>query len=312
MPSFGTVTSVDSGRGHLLVALLREAWVEYEVDRARYLAVAMTYYALLSVVPLLSLLLAALGLMLRFTTVAAEARQQMLAAIEGRFGPDLSAAITGLLTTLQQESIIATVVSLVGLLVAASLLFRHLRLTFRAIWKYEPPLIAGSLRLVVRATLVERVIAFSMVLGGGGLLLVAMALIAASQWVSNLPLLGGATGWFLGAFTSMLLAVLTFAVLYRLLPPVPVRWRHVWLAAVLCALAWVVASELLAFSGGVLGGSRSMYGALGSVLAVMLWMNVVSQVLFFGAELCKVVATRAGAPARVDPAAAPLRARRGA
>jgi uncharacterized BrkB/YihY/UPF0761 family membrane protein len=108
MPSFGTVTSVGSGRGHLVVALLREAWVEYEVDRARYLAVAMIYYALLSVVPLLSLLLAALGLMLRFTTVAAEARQQMLAAIEGRFGPDLSAAITGLLTTLQQESIIAT------------------------------------------------------------------------------------------------------------------------------------------------------------------------------------------------------------
>jgi uncharacterized BrkB/YihY/UPF0761 family membrane protein len=30
------------------------------------------------------------------------------------------------------------------------------------------------------------------------------------------------------------------------------------------------------------------------VLAVMLWMNVVSQVLFFGAELCKVVATRGG------------------
>jgi uncharacterized BrkB/YihY/UPF0761 family membrane protein len=27
------------------------------------------------------------------------------------------------------------------------------------------------------------------------------------------------------------------------------------------------------------------------VLAVVLWMNVVSQVLFFGAELCKVVAT---------------------
>ena len=40
------------------------------------------------------------------------------------------------------------------------------------------------------------------------------------------------------------------------------------------------------------GDSRSAYGALGAMLAVMLWMNIVSQVLFFGAELCKVVAAK--------------------
>jgi uncharacterized BrkB/YihY/UPF0761 family membrane protein len=28
----------------------------------------------------------------------------------------------------------------------------------------------------------------------------------------------------------------------------------------------------------------------------MLWMNISSQVLFFGAELCKVVATQDGGP----------------
>jgi uncharacterized BrkB/YihY/UPF0761 family membrane protein len=56
----------------------------------------------------------------------------------------------------------------------------------------------------------------------------------------------------------------------------------------------VIASELLAFFGGVLGSSRSAYGALGGTLAVMLWMSIVSQVVFFGAELCKVVATQDG------------------
>ena len=294
-----------AGRGHRLVDLLRAAGVEYERDRARYLAVAMIYYALLSLVPLLSLLLAALGLLLRFTTTAAQARQQTLLAIEARLGPDLAAAITRLLTTLQQESLVATVISLAGLLLAASVLFRHLRLSFRAIWKYEPPLVAGSLRLVVRATLLERVIAFTMVLGGGGLLLVALALIAASQWVGSMTLLGDATNWVLGASSSVLLAAITFAAMFRLLPPLPTRWRDVWLAALLCALAWVVASELLAFSGGLLGGSRSTYGALGGVLAVMLWMNVVSQVLFFGAELCKVVATRAAGPQAAGEARGP-------
>jgi membrane protein len=282
--------------GHVLAKRLRAAWVEYERDHARYLAVAMIYYALVSLVPVLSLLLAALGLLLRFSTVAAQARQQTLLTIEAGFGPDLSATITGLLNTLQQESIVVTAISLAGLLVAASLLFRHLRLTFRAIWKYEPPLVSGSLRLVLRATILERVIAFVMVLGGGALLLAALGLIAATQWMSSLSLLGQATGWVLSVLSSLILAAITFGVMFRFLPPTPIRWGDVWLAALLCAVAWVIASELLALYGVVVSGSRSASGALGGVLAIMLWMNLVSQVLFFGAELCKVVATQGGAP----------------
>lgn len=280
--------------GHVLATLLRAAWVEYERDHARYLAVAMIYYALVSLVPVLSLLLAALGLLLRFSAVAAEARQQTLLAIEAGFGPDLSATITRLLNTLQQESIVVTAISLAGLLLAASLLFRHLRLTFRAIWKYEPPLVSGSLGLVLRATILERVIAFVMVLGGGALLLATLGLIAVTQWMSSLSLLGQATGWLLSALSSLILAVITFAAMFRFLPPAPIRWADVWLAALLCAVAWVVASELLALYGVVVGSSRSASGALGGVLVIMLWMNTVSQVLFFGAELCKVVATQGG------------------
>ena len=57
--------------------VLRLAWIEYERDRARYLAVAMIYYALISLVPLLLLLLAALGLALRFSPIAANFRSKL-------------------------------------------------------------------------------------------------------------------------------------------------------------------------------------------------------------------------------------------
>src|SRR5262249_60798532 len=105
-------------------------------------------------------------------------------------------------------------------------------MSFRAIWKYEPPLVSGPIRVVAWTTI---------------------------------------------------LAVITFACLFRALPPVRIRWRHVWLAALLCAVSWVVASELLALYGVLFGGSRSAYGALGAVLAGMLWVNGVSKGLFFGA-----------------------------
>jgi membrane protein len=279
--------------GRRFVDLLRVAGIAYERDRARYLAVAMIYYAIVSLIPLLLLLLATLGLLLRFSTIAADARQQMLLGVEANFGAELTTTITRLLNTLQRESIIATVLSLAGLVLAGSLLGRHLRLGFRAIWNYEPPLTSGPVRVVVRTAILERVIAFVMVLAGG-----ALVLIAAAQWLDRVlggvPLSGQATRWLLTALGSLIVATLTFASMLKFLPPVPIRWREVWLAALLCAVTWVVASELLALYGVFFGHSRSAYGALGGLLAVMLWMNIVSQVLFFGAELCKVVATRDG------------------
>jgi membrane protein len=282
---------------HRLVGLLRTAWLEYEHDRARYLAVAMTYYALVSLVPLLLLLLAALGLLLRFSPIVADAEQQMLLRIEASFGPELAVTITRLLTGLQQGSIVATVMSLGGIVLAASVLFKHLRLSFRAIWNYEPPLVSGSMRLVVWTTIFERAIALMMVLGGGALLLAALLLIAATQWLSrrlgSLPLVGGAAGWPLTALSSLILVAITVGSMFKVLPPVPIRWRDVWLASLLCAVSWVVASELLTLYATFFGDGGSPYGALGAVLAFMLWLNVVSQVLFFGAELCKVIATPA-------------------
>jgi uncharacterized BrkB/YihY/UPF0761 family membrane protein len=154
---------------HASMDLLRAAWVEYERDHARYLAVAMIYYALVSLVPLL-LLLTAAGLLVRGWPVAADARQQMLLGVETRFGAELAATITRLLNALQDEPIATLTLSVAGLLLAASVLFRHLRRTFRAIWGYEPPLVSGPMRAVVRATILERVIAVVMVLGGGQML----------------------------------------------------------------------------------------------------------------------------------------------
>ena len=281
--------------------MLRSAWIEYERDRARYLAVAMIYYALVSLVPLLLLLLAALGLLLRFSAIAADAQQQLLLGLDASFGPELAATTKRLLSTLQQESIIATVVSLAAAFLTASKLFGHLRLSFRAIWKHEPLLVSGPPLLALRAKILEKLIALVMVLGGGALLLAALVLLAATQWLGRL--LGDlpVAGWLLAALSSWTLAAITFAAMFKLLPPVPVRWRHIWLATLLSAVAWVVAGELLALYGAFFGERRSAYGALGGVLVIMLWMNIVSQALFFGAELCKVVATRA--TAQIAPAA---------
>ncbi|HEX7122188.1 MAG TPA: YihY/virulence factor BrkB family protein [Gemmatimonadaceae bacterium] len=271
-------------RGQGLVALLREAWREYQRDYARYFASAMVYYLLISLVPLLLLLLAVLGLLLRWSNTVEAARVQALEAIQAGFGADLRMTIEELLRGLEQQSILASAVSLVALAITASKVVRHLRKSFRAIWKVAPPLLSGPPHVVIRQVVAEKVIAFGMVLSGALLVLAAVALGALVTWLAGVL----NTPWLVAIPTTLISVPAAFVLLFRYVPPVRLPWQHVWLAALLCSSAWLLGLELLAVYGAFVGSNISAYGAIGALLLGMLWLNAVSQVVFYGAEVCKV------------------------
>lgn len=273
-----------SQRGRTLLRLLSAAWREYERDYARYFASAMVYYALLSLVPLLLLLLGALGLLIRLSDAAAAVEAQALTAISATFGPDLRDVIEQLLDGLERQSLIATVISLLGLVWSASLVMRHLRMSFRAIWKIPPPLVSGPLPVVIRSVVLEKAIAFGMLLAGVLLALTAVALLALFDWLMSSLF----TGWRIAIPATLVFVPVTFAFLFRHLPPFRLPWRHVVLSTLLCSTALLLGIEALALYGALVGRNLSVYGAVGSVLVVMLWLNLVAQGLFLGAELCKV------------------------
>src|SRR5262245_59032546 len=188
----------------------------------------------------------------------------------------------------------ASLIPLLALLLSGLGLFKQLRQAFRAIWRHEPLLTSGSAGMVVRTTIIEQVIAFVMVLGGGALLLAAVVLVASTRWLnerlfavlSDRPLIGQIAGYLVTMTGGLVLAIITFWPLFRFLPPVKITWRAAWPATLLLAVAWVLAIEFLSLYGRWFGDSAT--GALGGLFVALLWMNTVSQVLFFGAELCKV------------------------
>lgn len=295
--------------------LLRAAAGEYVRDYAHYFAGAMVYYALLSLVPLLVLLMAALGWLLRLSPLATNLEHQLLSTIEITFGADLRVAVEQVSEHLQRGSILATLIGVVGLLLTSSALFGHLRMTFRAIWKQAPPLASGSLLRALRMKLTERAIAFGIMFGGGAVLLALLAIIGTLQWLAALPgnlkLLGDTLGWLLPLLGSLVIAPLIFALLLRALPPERVNWRDVRLAAILLGLTWIFGAEVLSVYAAHAAKKWSAYGAIGGILMVMLWMHAMSKMLFFGAELSKVtyrartsIERRRPAPPR-HPARAP-------
>jgi membrane protein len=92
---------------------------------------------------------------------------------------------------------------------------------------------------------------------------------------------------------------LLFAMIFKYLPDVKIRWRDVWLGAAVTALLFTLGKFLL---GLYLGRASvaSAYGAAGALVIVMLWAYYSSQILFFGAEFTQVYAKSYGR--RIQPA----------
>ncbi|NTU79009.1 MAG: YihY/virulence factor BrkB family protein [Chloroflexales bacterium] len=271
---------------------LQEALIAFRADRAQILSAALVYYGMLSVVPLLVMLAAIPGLLLRFSE-APRAAGNILAFAEAAFGPEFRALVERSLDDLQRDSLSASLVAFGALLVGASLVFRHISRCFRFIWRGAEP--SETLGAVMRQSLLvkvlDRVVGFAMVLAVGIALLlatVASALIQLLQRaLSVLPWLEELTGWAIAPATSLGLSLALFLLLFKFLPPVKINWRDVWGPALLCTVGWQVAKEGLLLYIAIVGRSSS-YGALSVLMALLFWFYANGMILFFCAELCKV------------------------
>jgi uncharacterized BrkB/YihY/UPF0761 family membrane protein len=148
------------------------------------------------------------------------------------------------------------------------------------------------------------------VLGVGFLLLVSLVMAAALQAVRTFaegevaalaPVFQA-----LGFVLDLGVTTLLFALLYKFLPDVELRWSDVWTGALATAVLFTVGKFALgAYIGR--GAVGSAYGAAGSLAIVLIWVYYSAQILLFGAELTQVYARQRGSwVARpLVPAAAP-------
>ena len=116
-----------------LVPLLKETVDEFQNDEAGQLGAALAYYAMFSIFPLLLLLIAGLGFVLRYWDAAIDVQQQILAAVERNLSPQLSTTFSEILGGVKSQAGGATVIGLVTLLIGASGVFQQLDYSFNKI-----------------------------------------------------------------------------------------------------------------------------------------------------------------------------------
>src|SRR5438874_11616142 len=94
------------------------------------------------------------------------------------------------------------------------------------------------------------------------------------------------------------IVVLVFAMIFKFLPDVKLRWSNVWVGSVLTAILFAIGKWALGLYLGS-GAAGSAYGAASSLITLLLWIYYSAQILLFGAEFTQVYTNQFGS--RVEP-----------
>lgn len=281
---------------HLAWDLAVDTFIDWVEDNAMSRAAAVAFYAVLSIAPLMLIVLSITGAVFG----DAVARTELLAQLDRWVGVEASKGVLTLLDASHGQSAkvfrspIGFGVSLVG----ASGVFSELRQALNTIWKVK--VVPGQ---VVRGFVRRTLFAFIMVVAAGGLLLssvvVSAVLSKAGSWLTHWWT-GAAWTWqFINFALFFGLAIGVFALVFRVVPDAPVRWRHAFPGAMLTALLFMLGKAAIGFYLAH-ASIASAYGAAGSFVVLIVWVYYSSQIFFIGAEFTQVYAKRFG------PTAEPL------
>lgn len=236
-------------------------------DECGLRAAAMSYHALLSVFPLLLFLLFIAGV-----AIGSGETQQVLLTYLRRAIPELADPATRLIERTIAARASFGLLGAAGLLWTSSALFAVLTSTFNVIWSAAPrPLWRRRLIGVVTVLALAILFIFSLLIRALSAFEVMSSGALSQQWVN------------LGADLGVTI-VLSW-ILYTWLPNRKIDWRFSLSGAVLAALLWQIAKTAFSLYLSV-GPDRfgAIYGSLGSLIVLVLWVYFSSMILFLGAE----------------------------
>jgi membrane protein len=287
-----------------LMDIVRVLWRTYErwtEDDGPLMSAAVAYYLGLSVFPLMVTLISGVGIFLRYTAAGQDAEQQVLKLVADQASPALEAQLREILSQVQNRSNIGGSLGLIGVLIAAIAGFTQFERAFDHIWNVQPAQDKGIMA-AIRFTLVERGVAFLMLLASGVIVIavfIANVIIASfdhylhERFGIELP------GPQLRFATSLTINTLVFTLLFRFLTPVRVGFLDALRAGMFTAAGWEVGRVVL---GALVIGTKytDAYGLIGSFLAVLLWCYYAIMFVFLGAEYLKETMIRHEVPERDD------------
>jgi membrane protein len=230
-----------------------------------------------------------------------EVRSELFAQIRSIVGADGTEQIKQIIENARLSGSLKLMnIAGIGLLLfSATTVFAALQDSLNMLWGVKP-----NPKNVVAKFFLDRLLSFGVVVSFGFIMLVFLvidALLAilrdyiSTQFPDFMLLFIEAINFSL----SGIIIFMVFSLIYKVLPDTKLKWRQVWLGALLTTLLFIGGKFLINF---YLQNSQftTTYGVAGSLVAILLWIYFSCLLLFLGASFVKAYAMETGK--RIRPA----------
>lgn len=271
--------------------VLKETFSEWTSSSASKDSASMAYNAIFALPGLLIIIIWTTSHFFGEEAVNGEVRRQL----QGIMGYDGAKSIQDIIASamVDKENFWMKALGVATLVFGATSLFFQMQSTLNNLWDVE-----AAPKKAWQKFILDRANSLGMILMIAFLLLISMVL------SSIIGLANGLITKYFGVDTYFIiqgsnfvlgLAVVTvlFAIMFKVLPDVEIKWKSVWIGAIVTAILFNIGKMGMSFYFDV-SKPTSVFGAAGTVILLMMWINYSCQLIFFGAEFTKVYAYKRG------------------
>lgn len=270
---------------------LRETFKKWNESSASNDSASLAYYAIFSIPGLLIIIIWIAGNFFGEEAI----RGQISSQISGIMGQDAAKSVQDMIAgaLVDKENIFMKIIGIGSLVFGSTTLFFQLQRSLNNLWDVQPAPKKAFVKF-----LLDRANSLGMILILGFLLMITMVLSSLisllNDWITKYfgletYMLVELVNYLIGFVVIMIL----FALMFKVLPDVEISWKPVWRGAFLTTVLFTLGKFLLSLYFGT-AKPTSAFGAAGTVILIMMWINYSCMLIFFGAEFTKIYAYKRG------------------
>jgi membrane protein len=211
---------------------------------------------------------------------------ELITQVQLLMGPSSASQVEELMKQAQfasEDSLLIRIVGFAAILFSATTVFVSLQDSINSIWKIKPKPKKGIIKFIM-----NRLLSLAMIASIGFLILVSLmadtVLSILRDFISTQFSGLGLTLVYIGnTLISTFVVIFVFGLIFKVLPDANLKWKNVWVGAVVTTVFFVLGKFLIGF---YLGQTNlgDAYGAAGSLVALLTWVYYSVLILLFGAQ----------------------------
>ncbi len=264
----------------IAVSAAKKWWIKDPFMQSSVIA----YYAIFSIPGLLITVISIASLFIQRDAITTHLNSQISSIMGAGTAKQVQDMIVSIGKT--DKSLIGTIIGLIVVLVGATGVFVELQKTLNIVWEVK-----DKPRRAIFKLLRTRIFSFGLIVSVGFLLLISLVITtlieALSNWVLyHWPDIVLITFHILNIVISFGIVMLLFALMFKIIPDVKIRWKHLWPGAFLTAFLFILGKTVIGYYLSKTDPG-SAYGAAGSIVIILLWVSYSTMIFLYGAEFTR-------------------------